>query len=99
MHSLLIAFNRGFSVLFPLHYDQWWTRRVTLAATLVPWTVNAILMAVDVAVTTLVTHDNSVFGAIYTRLQPATTYPSVTIYAVSLVWVLVRWLMGLGKLS
>lgn len=90
LHNLLIAANRAFAVSLPLHYDRWWTRRVILGATLSVWVVNTVLKVVDALSAVLVTHDNSFFSAVYTRLQPATTYASLALYTASLVWVLAR---------
>ena len=70
---------------------------MVLSATLFVWAVYAVLKTVDVAVSALVTHNNNVFLAIYTRLQPYSTYASLALYAVSLAWVLMSRAMGVGE--
>jgi len=98
LHNLLIAANRAFSVLFPLHYSEWWTRKTILTVTLSVWAVHAVIKAIEVAVSALVTFDNSFFNAVYSRLQPITTYASLALYAISLLWALVSRPWGTGGL-
>lgn len=107
MHALLIASNRAFSVLFPLQYSAWWTRRVILTATLSVWAANFLLKGVEGAVSVVMSRgqpvisiDNfTVFSAIYTVFQPAMTYASLALYTISLVWVVLRRRMTAGLQS
>jgi Serpentine type 7TM GPCR chemoreceptor Srx len=106
MHSLLIAVNRTFAVLFPLQYNKWWTRRVVLYSTLSVWLVGMGVLKVGEAVASVLmaSPDQGVldisgivaFIAIYSTLQPPITYGSLALYSLSLVWVLVRRLVGSG---
>ena len=96
LHNLLIAVNWAFSVLFPLHYDEWWTRRVIITLTLSVWAVNIMLKAIEFIMSVLIDHNSTFFYITYSILQPVTTYAALALYAVSLLWLLVRQLLGAG---
>jgi len=94
LHNLLIAANRTFAVLFPRHYNSWWSRKVTLVATLLPWVGNAVLKGVDMRA--LILHNNT-FPANYAFLQLYTTYAALVLYAISVLWMVVKSVMGTGR--
>jgi hypothetical protein len=89
-HILLIAVNRGFSVLFPFYYDRVWRRRVVIASLAALWVINAVL-------------EGYVYVA-YFVLRPAidpapilsffimsvSIYASMGIYAIGLIYVLAK---------
>lgn len=102
---LLIAVNRAFSVIFPLHYSGWWTRGLLLYSTLSAWVIGISIKAGEAIAAVLMASGGqnflqingiAAFNAVYSTFQPPITYSCLALYGISLVWVMARRLVGSG---
>jgi len=83
LHNVLISVNRACSVTLSMYYDRIWTRRVIISSVSIVWMLN---FAIRIP---LYFVDFNVWISIYNYIQIIATYPSLAIYAVAAVWMLI----------
>jgi len=102
LHVVLIAMNRGFSMLFPLSYETVWTRRTCQASVVAVWMVNFVVLGYAIGVYALVgdqTRAINYWSSAFAILQYATVGVSVGIYTVVFGVLLTKSLLDKSELA
>jgi len=100
LHILLIAVNRGYAMLFPMHYDLVWTRRVCILCVVFIWVVGLGMWA-SALITYYVAGQASaddLKNFLFLNDQKYCTFISVGIYTAVLLFLLLGSVLSRGLL-